>query len=422
MIVVLFIPLPSVILAEESNRFIIASTHPDQHEWQDHLLEHGITKIDQFEVGSRTYTIVEGKKSQMGLFQSVEEVLYIEEDQPLSIVNQEQGLTASALPWNLTAIEADRLLGERCDCKIAVVDSGIASHSLLNNQVKKKVTFMNGRETIGQAEDDSSDSHGTHVAGIIAGRSDGTRFAGISQDAHLYIVKALDKDGNGFISDLIKSVQWAMNEQVQIINLSLGTERSSQSLTSVLRDAYNQGVIVIAAAGNEGGAVEFPANSPYTIAVGAVNQNARMQSWSAYGPEIDIFAPGVRILSTAKGNQFLELSGTSMAAPHVSGAASKLLPLYTGRHSGEKVEWMRHQLSTYSNTAFQGDGRPFQSIGLLNVYRSFYEVRNLPKYITVQLANGQTQTLTQDVLIPYSDPYKRINIQRNLIKEEWQLN
>jgi subtilisin family serine protease len=119
---------------------------------------------------------------------------------------------------------------------------------------------------------------------------------------------------------------------MQVINMSLGTTSDIQSFHNTVIAAKNAGIVVVAAAGNSGGAVSFPAAYPEVIAVSATDQNNVIASWSSCGPEVDLSAPGVNIYSTYKGTGYATLSGTLMAVPHVAGTAALVLNTSVGAY------------------------------------------------------------------------------------------
>jgi subtilisin family serine protease len=218
---------------------------------------------------------------------------------------------------------------------IAVVDTGISlSHPDLSAKIVNGWDFINSDPI---ADDDNG--HGTHVAGIAAAETNnGTGVAGVSWGALLMPVKVLDASGNGTDLDVANGIIWATNHGAQIINLSLGGPNPSSTLKSAVDYAYSHGVTVVAAAGNDGGNILYPAVYSDVIAVGAVDISNNRAVFSNFGPELDVSAPGVSILSTYPGGSYAYLSGTSMAAPFVSGLASILRGI-PGNGSPDVIAW-----------------------------------------------------------------------------------
>jgi subtilisin family serine protease len=175
--------------------------------------------------------------------------------------------------------------------------------------------------------------HGTHVSGIAAAASDnGIGIAGMAWGARIMPLKILDSGGNGSDSDVAAAMVWATDHGAQIINLSLGGDAPAAVMEAAVNYAYGHGVTVVAAAGNTGKpGVVYPAAYPNAIAVAATNSNDNHASFSSYGAEVDLAAPGVGIYSTywtrTGGSTYTSLSGTSMAAPHVAGVAALLASL-----------------------------------------------------------------------------------------------
>jgi len=166
--------------------------------------------------------------------------------------------------------------------------------------------------------------HGTHVAGIAAAATDnGIGIAGISWGATVMPVKVLDQYGNGFYSEIAAGIVYAADNGAAVINLSLGGAPASETLCAAVARAGAAGALVVAAAGNAGAAVFYPAACAGALAVAATDQVDGHPSFSNFGPEVDLAAPGVDIYSTWPwvGGYFTK-TGTSMAAPHVSGVAA----------------------------------------------------------------------------------------------------
>ncbi|MEK7561767.1 MAG: S8 family serine peptidase, partial [Patescibacteria group bacterium] len=156
---------------------------------------------------------------------------------------------------------------------------------------------------------------------------------GVGHQIDLYAVKVLNKNGSGYVSDIIEGIQWSMASGANVINMSLGTSSDIQSFHDAVTAAKNSGITVVAAAGNSGpgdNTVIYPAKYPESIAVSATNSSNGQPSWSSRGPEVDLAAPGNSIYSTYKNGTYGTLSGTSMASPHAAGAAALVLATHPG--------------------------------------------------------------------------------------------
>ncbi len=230
---------------------------------------------------------------------------------------------AQALPWGIDRIDADLVWGATAGdpVKVAVIDTGIElSHPDLKNNIKGVYNAINPLKS---ANDDNG--HGTHVAGIIAAENNSIGVIGAGPQIDLYAVKALDRRGSGYLSDIIEGIDWVIANGIQVINMSLGTTADIQSFHDAVARANAAGIIQVAAAGNDGLAVNYPAAYTEVIAVSATDSTDAITSWSSRGVEVDLAAPGLSIYSTYKGQTYRTLSGTSMATPHVAGTAALIL-------------------------------------------------------------------------------------------------
>jgi subtilisin family serine protease len=226
-----------------------------------------------------------------------------------------------AIPWGVERVHApaawDSTKGK--GVRVAVVDTGIFSdHPDLQGKVDGGYDTFSKSELKDNYQD--KNGHGTHVAGTIA--ANGARLKGVAPLARLYAVRVLDADGNGTVSGIIDGLVWCANNGIQVANMSLGSDKPSATLQRALRLATAKGVVVVAAAGNSGGAVGYPAAYPETIAVSASDSNDQIASFSSRGAEVKFVAPGVNIVSSAMGGGYANMSGTSMATPHVTGLAA----------------------------------------------------------------------------------------------------
>ena len=263
-------------------------------------------------------------------------VVRVDEDVIVEALDHKGGggeitLLAQVLPWGIDRVDAELvwLGGNTADpVKVGIIDTGISGkHPDLLANVKGGVNTINSRK---RWNDDNG--HGSHVAGIVAAINNTSGVVGVGPAADLYAIKVLDANGSGYLSDVIEGIQWAKVNGMQVINMSLGTGSDIQSFHDAVIAAKNAGVVVIAAAGNSGGSVIYPAAYFEAIAVSATDQNNVIASWSSRGPEIDLAAPGVSIYSTYKGTSYATLSGTSMAAPHVAGSATLVLNTPVGEY------------------------------------------------------------------------------------------
>lgn len=209
--------------------------------------------------------------------------------------------------------------------KIAVLDTGISEEAGL--KISGGTSTVEG---VSSYEDDNG--HGTFVAGIIGAKS--KAYKGIAPDASLYAVKVMDKDGNGSTESLAQGLDWAIRQHMDVINLSLSFPQESPAVDDLLAKAAEQGITVIVAAGNSGNAdgsgdtLAYPAKSPDTITIAAVDSNLQRAAFSGTGDEVEFAAPGVGIVSSSISGKYKISEGTSTAAPFVSGMVAVLKQAY----------------------------------------------------------------------------------------------
>lgn len=240
--------------------------------------------------------------------------------------NLEAGMTGETLPWGVDRLDAPQawalgFLGQ--GIRVAVVDTGVGPHIDLPTPVAS-ATFVPGTLS---ANDDQG--HGTHVAGTVAARRNGQGVIGVAPRATLMRAKVLDRNGSGQSSWVASGIVWAANNGARIINLSLGGAFST-TIQRALVFARQRQVAICAAAGNPSSPtvcrpLSYPASDPLCMGIAAIDQANRKATFSACGPELDLAAPGISILSTFPGNAFRALNGTSMATPHVAGVAALVL-------------------------------------------------------------------------------------------------
>lgn len=211
---------------------------------------------------------------------------------------------------------------------IAVIDTGV---DLRHPDLRAKLA-SSGLDLIHGcigAEDDHG--HGTFVAGIVAAQTDnGEGIAGVARDCKILPIKAIGKNGEGWYSDVIHALVWAVNNGARVINLSVGGPGPSHALEEALRYVHEADCVITAATGNRRGPVVYPAAyDAYCLAVAATDFQDVRASWSNFGPEVDVAAPGVKVLGCiptwmeeAGDSPYAYGSGTSYATPHVAGLAA----------------------------------------------------------------------------------------------------
>jgi subtilisin len=217
---------------------------------------------------------------------------------------------------------------------VAIIDSGIDyTHPDLGGCLGESCKIAGGSDFVNNDDDPmDDDGHGTHVAGTVAANEDSSGVVGVAPEATLYALKVLNASGSGSFSDVIKALEWVVDNGIKITNNSYGSSGDPGTLVKAAFDnSYAAGVLHIAAAGNSGNcrgkndSVGYPAKYASVVAVAATNSSDNRPCWSSTGPDVELSAPGVSINSTKMGGGYIIYSGTSMASPHVAGVAALVL-------------------------------------------------------------------------------------------------
>jgi len=249
----------------------------------------------------------------------------------MNIVRTGEGWTAPAIPaakldadpeipWGVKRVNAAGAWNftEGAGVKVAVIDTGVDY-----NHPDLAANYKGGYNTIITTATPLDDhGHGTHVAGTIAALRNATGVVGVAPKAEIYGVKVLDKNGSGSYSNVMAGIEWAALNGMNVINMSLGGGGANAPMQKIMTAAYKAGVAIVCAAGNDSGAVNYPAKYAEAIAVSASDSADKLASFSSKGPELAVIAPGVNIYSTKLGGGYRSMSGTSMACPHVAGLAA----------------------------------------------------------------------------------------------------
>ncbi len=258
---------------------------------------------------------------------------------------------------------------------VAVLDSGV---DLLHPDLKNNIR-NSGRDFVNNDFDATDDYfHGTLVAGIIAAATDnGEGIAGVAWNCTLLPVKVLDHAGTGTTDKIAQGITWAADNGAAVINLSLGGPAGDETLRSALRYAYEKGVTIVAASGNDAGPVYYPAAyDNYVIAVAATDYNDVRASFSNIGAENDVAAPGVRILSSVPTWYFGQASlpygysnGTSLAAPHVAGLAALIKSVKPGLTPAQIMNVIRYSADDVNVSGYAGKDE-FLGYGRINLEKA----------------------------------------------------
>lgn len=251
--------------------------------------------------------------------------------------------------------------------KVAILDTGIdKNHPDLKENLKGGINFT----TANRNDWDDRQGHGTHVAGIIAGSDNNIGVVGIAPKAELYAVKVLADNGAGSLEWIAQGIDWCIQNEIDVINMSLGTEQEPpKAFHEIIKKAYQAGIPMIVASGNENQHVGWPAAYPETIAVAAISSALEKAEFSNYGPETDLIAPGVDIYSTYAHGRYAKLSGTSMASPVVAGAVALMIAEAKKHNVGIPIYEYRLRLRNASvDLGDRGHDEQFGA-GLLNLSR-----------------------------------------------------
>ncbi|WP_070040959.1 S8 family peptidase [Robinsoniella peoriensis] len=225
--------------------------------------------------------------------------------------------------WNLQAINVDEFYTNTRSVqkvKVALLDSGVDAVNGI--ELADLTNLVEDEDYVLPIYQDLT-GHGTGIASIICANGE-SGIKGVNPNVDLYSVKVLDGENKAPLSRIIKGIYWCIDNDVNIINMSFGTSTYSNSMKKAVEDAYDAGILMVGASGNSADKVEYPAAFKEVMAVAATNAEAEISSFSNTGKELDIAAPGEKILTSSFFGGSVVTHGTSIAVPHVVGVASLL--------------------------------------------------------------------------------------------------
>jgi subtilisin family serine protease len=239
------------------------------------------------------------------------------------------------------------------ETKIGIIDTGISDQL---EDFKPSGGYNPLLDQDRDAWNEDQNGHGTHVAGIIGAVNDKIGVSGVAPNSKIFALKVFP---GGCVSDLVEAIEWCIHQRMDVVSISTGVRNPSRALAGVLTDAYDRGIVCVAASGNENGPLAYPASHPTVVSVGAIGRfntfpsdsahamnvgqfrdwhgDLFSASFSNYGPEIDLCAPGVAILSTVP-TGYAAWDGTSMACSFISGLIALIIEAYPELRTGDAVQ------------------------------------------------------------------------------------
>ena len=279
---------------------------------------------------------------------------------------------------------------------IGVLDTGIVPH----NDLEKVWGTMLDATSEGTGLDNGS-GHGIHVTGIIAARENGRGIVGVAPGCHILPVKVLNSDGSGSYEAIAKGLRYAIDANCDIINMSLGApSEPPREIHNLIKEAVSKGIIIIAAAGNDSGKVNYPAHYDEVIAVAALDKNGNLAHFSSRGQEVDGAVPGVDIYSTHFNNGYAKMSGTSQASPFMAGICALLL---SDSRKTAGVPLIKNYIEMMQALKTVADDSPFITAG--DIKQWGYGV---PNFANINPDHYKASVVTQIVEDPQPLPEKLI--------------
>lgn len=317
------------------------------------IIQHADAVIEEFE--HLPMVTVKISNERLKDLENEGHIEFYEKNQQFTLQNQFKVANVSSAElerWNLKAMDVQSSWSQGYTgkgVKITIIDSGVANHSDL--------TIAGGKSFVGESYVDDH-GHGTHVAGIIVGKHNGIGVAGVAPNAEVYAVKAIKSDGIGDVRVVLQAIDWAIDNHMDIINLSFGDLEYAQSLHEGIKKASEYGLLIVAASGNEGNdngtgnTINYPARHEEVISVAAINRDFKRSSFSGTGDMNDFAAPGEEIYSTYLNGQYATYNGTSMATPHITGMLALLMEQYPYATPAELREGLRYITDDLGDAGF----------------------------------------------------------------------
>ena len=263
---------------------------------------------------------------------------------------------------------------------IAVIDTGVdMEHPDLINKIHSE-----GYDFVNDDNDATDDqAHGTFVAGIAAAETNNNKgVAGVAWNCKILPIKSIDEEGEGTYEWIEQGIIWAAENGADVINLSLGGPVPSQSLEAALTHAFGKDIVIVAAAGNEETEVLYPAAyDDYCLAVAATDYDDLRVEWSNFGPEVDVAAPGERVVGPVPtwfwgpdSFPYGFWGGTSMSTPHVAGLAALIKSMKPWLKAADIMNVIRYSADDVNGTDYPGKDN-FIGYGRINMEKALVPIK-----------------------------------------------
>lgn len=253
-------------------------------------------------------------------------------------------------PDNILMVNGDDVnIDSEENIVVGILDSGIANHDDLN--VTKRVCLIPDMHVDNNLFSYDLSGHGTGVAGVIGAKNNDKGIIGIYENVELYSIQVLTPTGQAPLSRIVAGIDWAIENGVDVLNMSFGTNTNSEILYDAIVKANNSGMILVAAAGNTENATQYPAKYNEVISVGSVDGSGNISDFSAKDSYVDIYAPGESVQTTTIVSGYTANNGTSLAAPHVTAAAA----LIKAKNSQRTTADIKNLISATANKSVEGN-------------------------------------------------------------------
>ena len=370
------------------HQYIVECKHFEEEKCYEELEQHGVVIINDLPESDFFVVCIDTPEEKQKLLQ-LATVVNLEED-PIRTLSYMPDMVrpyfppttkrdendgggrhlAQLVPYGVSLIGADTFWTTKNNkgsgAKVCIIDTGIRDDH--ENFSGSTISGSSSRTVVTPYNVDQN-GHGTHVAGTIAAKDNGSGIVGVAPDAELFIVRVFSGQNAVFTaSSLTAAMEECRQAGVDVVNMSLGGASSSTFERNKINQLVNQGIHVVAASGNSGNGanpVEYPASYDTVISVGAVNREEEIAAFSTHNSQVDVSAPGVDIQgpTSQSRSSYAYYSGTSMASPHVAGAVALLVSKYPDKSRSEIRQALE---STAKDFGVCGPDRLFGN-GLINV-------------------------------------------------------